>query len=164
MIRAGIAVRRNRERVAGEGPLAIRCTRFSARRRGPAGLTRGRGRKAAGRNRKWEGHMKAMTAAALGLVLALAPAAVRAATMTIPMDLITDRGVGAPVGNGRAEDTGAGLKLTPERAGLPPGPHGFHLHEKPACGPGESDGMQAGLAAGGHWDPAHTRKHLGPGG
>ena len=64
--------------------------------------------------------MKAMTAA-LGLVLALAPATVRAATMTIPMNLITDRGVGAPIGNVRAEDTGAGLKLTPELAGLPPG-------------------------------------------
>jgi superoxide dismutase, Cu-Zn family len=109
--------------------------------------------------------MKAMTAAALGLVLALAPAAVRAATMTIPMNLITDRGVGAPIGNVRAEDTSAGLKLTPELAGLPPGPHGFHLHEKAACGPGENDNrMQAGLAAGGHWDPALTGKHLGPGG
>jgi Cu-Zn family superoxide dismutase len=109
--------------------------------------------------------MKAMTAAALGLVLTLAPAAAQPTTMTIPMNLITDRGIGAPIGNVRAEDTGAGLKLTPELAGLPPGPHGLHLHEKPACGPGERDGrMQAGLAARDHWDPAHTGKHLGPGG
>ena len=107
--------------------------------------------------------MKAMTAAALGLVLALALAAVRAATMTIPMNLITDHGVGAPIGNVRAEETGAGLKLTPELAGLPPGPHGFHLHEKQAH-PRNDSRMQAGLAAGGHWDPALTGKHLGPGG
>ena len=108
--------------------------------------------------------MKAMTTA-LGVVLAFAPAAAWAETITIPMNLITDRGIGAPIGNVRAEDTGAGLKLTPALAGLPPGPRGLHLHEKPACGPGERDGrMQAGLAAGGHWDPAHTGKHLGPGG
>jgi superoxide dismutase, Cu-Zn family len=112
-----------------------------------------------------EAYMKTMTAAALGLALALAPAAAQQPTVTIPMNLITDGGIGAPIGNVRAEDTGGGLKLTPELAGLPPGPHGLHLHEKPACGPGERDGrMQAGLAAGDHWDPAHTGKHLGPGG
>jgi Cu-Zn family superoxide dismutase len=108
--------------------------------------------------------MKAMTTA-LGLVLGLTPGATRAATVTIPMNLITNQGVGAPIGNVQAEDTGMGLKLTPELAGLPPGPHGFHLHEKASCQPAEKDGkMQAGLAAGGHWDPEHTGKHLGPGG
>src|SRR5512144_585148 len=110
--------------------------------------------------------MKAMAmAATLGLVLMLAPAATRAATATIPMRLITDQGIGAPIGFIRAEDTGAGLKLTPELAGLPPGPHGFHIHEKPSCDPAEKDGrQQAGLAAGGHWDPHGSGKHLGPGG
>jgi Cu-Zn family superoxide dismutase len=108
--------------------------------------------------------MKAMTTA-LGLVLGLTPGATWAATVTIPMNLITNQGVGAPIGNVQAEDTGMGLKLTPELAGLPPGPHGFHLHEKASCQPAEKDGkMQAGLAAGGHWDPEHTGKHLGPGG
>jgi superoxide dismutase, Cu-Zn family len=107
--------------------------------------------------------MQAMTTT-LGLVLALVPAAASAATMTIPMNLITDQGVGAPIGNVRAEDTGGGLKLTPELAGLLPGPHGIHVHEQPSCGPGEKDGKKAGLAAGDHWDPDHTGKHLGPGG
>ena len=81
------------------------------------------------------------------------------------MNLITDRGIGAPIGNVRAEDTGAGLKLTPELAGLPPGPRGIASAREAVCAPGENDGrMQAGLAAGGHWDPALTGKHLGPGG
>jgi Cu-Zn family superoxide dismutase len=102
---------------------------------------------------------------ALGLVLALAPAAAFADTVTIPMRLITDQGIGSPIGFVRAEDETGGVKLTPELAGLPPGPHGFHLHDKPSCQPAEKDGRtQAGLAAGGHWDPQGTGKHLGPGG
>jgi Cu-Zn family superoxide dismutase len=99
------------------------------------------------------------------LTLTLAPGIVLAATETIPMRLITDQGIGAPIGSIRAEDTGGGLKLTPELAGLPPGPHGFHIHEKPSCDPAKKNGeQQAGLAAGGHWDPKATGKHLGPGG
>ena len=32
-----------------------------------------------------------------------------------------------------------------------------------ACGPGMNQGKPAaGFAAGGHYDPAHTKKHLGP--
>ena len=46
--------------------------------------------------------------------------------------------------------------------GLPPGEHGFHIHEKGDCGPGMNQGkLAAGFAAGGHYDPAHTKKHLG---
>ena len=110
--------------------------------------------------------MKARTRVpGLALTLALSPGAALAAAETIPMQLITDQGVGAPIGFIRAEDTGAGLKLTPELAGLPPGPHGFHIHEKLSCDPAEKDGrQQAGLAAGGHWDPQGSGKHLGPSG
>jgi len=47
--------------------------------------------------------------------------------------------------------------------GLEPGEHGVHIHENPNVGPGEKDGkMQAGIAAGGHYDPEGTGKHLGP--
>jgi superoxide dismutase, Cu-Zn family len=109
--------------------------------------------------------MKPRTTLGLALTLALTPGVAFAATETIPMRLITAQGIGAPIGFIRAEDTGAGLKLTPELAGLPPGPHGMHLHDKPSCDPGEKDGKQeAGLAAGNHWDPEGTGKHLGPGG
>ena len=76
---------------------------------------------------------------ALGLVLMLTlPAGIALAqTETISMRLITNDGIGAPIGFIRAEDTGGGLKLTPELAGLPPGAHGFHVHEKPSCDPAE---------------------------
>lgn len=105
------------------------------------------------------------TAVGLGLVLTLAPAAAFAGAVTIPMRMITDQGVGSPIGFVRAENESGGLKLTPELAGLPPGPHGFHVHDKPSCQPAEANGaMQAGVAAGGHWDPEGTGKHLGPGG
>lgn len=48
-----------------------------------------------------------------------------------------------------------GVLIHPKLKGLPPGIHGFHLHEKPSCG-------KHGMAAGGHYDPNHTNKHLGP--
>lgn len=105
------------------------------------------------------------TTLGLALGLFLPASVVLAATETIPMRLITGQGIGAPIGFVGAEDTGDGLKLTPELAGLPPGPHGFHIHEKASCDPAEKDGKPvAGLAAGGHWDPKGTGKHLGPGG
>lgn len=54
-----------------------------------------------------------------------------------------------------ATDTAYGLLLTPDLNTLPPGIHGMHIHENPSCANG-------GLAAGGHLDPQHTSKHLGP--
>ena len=49
----------------------------------------------------------------------------------------------------------------PKLSGLPPGQHGFHVHEKDDCGPGMNQVKPAaGFAAGGHYDPAHTKKHL----
>lgn len=56
------------------------------------------------------------------------------------------------------------MQITPDLAGLPPGDHGFHLNVNPNCGPGNGpDGQPAaGMAAGGHYGPADTAKHLGP--
>jgi superoxide dismutase, Cu-Zn family len=48
-----------------------------------------------------------------------------------------------------------GLLIIPALRDLPPGIHGFHLHDHPSC-------EQEGKAAGGHFDPHHTEKHLGP--
>jgi len=60
-------------------------------------------------------------------------------------------------------DSAQGLVITPKLSGLPPGEHGFHIHDKGDCGPGmNQDKPAAGFAAGGHYDPAHTKKHLGP--
>jgi len=73
-------------------------------------------------------------------------------------------GLGREIGTLEVSDTEAGLRVTPHLAGLPPRDHGFHVHVNPNCGPGnESSGQPAaGSAAGGHYDPAKTGKHLGP--
>jgi superoxide dismutase, Cu-Zn family len=43
------------------------------------------------------------------------------------------------------------LFITPALKGLPQGLYAFHVHENPACGPGQKDGETVpGLAAGGH--------------
>ena len=61
------------------------------------------------------------------------------------------------------EQTSYGLVLTPALTGLPPGLHGFHVHENPSCAAKEKDGKQvAALAAGGHYDPAGSKKHGTP--
>lgn len=101
-----------------------------------------------------------MVLSALALFLA---ATAQAEERTVPIRAIDAGGVGPEIGTVRAEDGPAGLSLTVLLSGLSPGPHGFHLHENPDCGPAEKDGqMTAGLAAGGHYDPHKTGKHLGP--
>jgi Cu-Zn family superoxide dismutase len=81
----------------------------------------------------------------------------------VTIKLITPDGVGDSIGTVTLTDSEGGLVLTPDLTGLPPGDHGFHVHDKGECGPGEKDGTtQAGMAAGGHFDPNGTGRHLGP--
>jgi Cu-Zn family superoxide dismutase len=76
---------------------------------------------------------------------------------------VTAQGIGASLGTVTFVDTEAGLEIRLKLAGLPPGEHGFHIHENPDCAPKEKDGaMVAALAAGPHFDPAHSGKHAGP--
>jgi len=83
--------------------------------------------------------------------------------VSVTVHKITDAGMGDMIGTIKAEDTPYGLLLTPSLKGLTPGLHGFHVHENADCGAAEKDGkMVAGLAAGGHFDPGKTGKHLGP--
>ncbi len=98
------------------------------------------------------------------IVLTLLASAVAGAdSVSVDMHLITNNGIGESVGTLRAEDSPYGLLLSPKLAGLPAGLHGFHVHEKPDCSVTEKDGKRvAGLAAGGHYDPAGTGKHEGP--
>ena len=106
--------------------------------------------------------MKKFAIVAAGLfVCAAAQAAEK--SVTVPMTLVTADGIGASVGKVTVTESAQGLVFTPALNGLPPGTHGFHLHEKPSCAPGEKDGKKgAALAAGGHYDPEHTGKHEGP--
>lgn len=103
-------------------------------------------------------------AAALATIAGAASAGDAAAvSVSIPMHLVDAQGGKQPVGTIAASDTAYGLLLTPDLAGLPPGVHGFHVHEKPSCDPGDKDGQKvAALAAGGHYDPAATGRHEGP--
>lgn len=77
------------------------------------------------------------------------------ADITIPMNLTANQGVGETIGTINAKQTAKGLLLTPHLHGLPPGLHGFHIHQNPSC-------LEKGMAAGDHFDPQHTQQHLGP--
>lgn len=86
-----------------------------------------------------------------------------AATAEASVNSISAAGVGARLGTVTFTETAGGLLITPQLSGLPPGRHGLHIHEKGDCGPGINQGKPAaGFAAGGHYDPANTKKHLGP--
>lgn len=105
--------------------------------------------------------MRAPFIAAIVLTLAAGPAL--AAKATITMHAIDASGIGAAIGTIEARDTRQGLELTPKLAGLPVGPHGIHVHQNGNCGTAEQDGKTVpGLAAGGHFDPHASGKHLGP--
>jgi superoxide dismutase, Cu-Zn family len=89
-----------------------------------------------------------------------------AASEAVTMNAIDANGIGKKLGTLRLSDTKAGLRIAPKLTDLPPGDHGFHVHVNPDCGPGNGPNGQpaAGMAAGGHYDPANTGKHLGPNG
>jgi Cu-Zn family superoxide dismutase len=86
-----------------------------------------------------------------------------AAEIVVQMNLIDAQGVGKAIGTVTIAEGPDGIVLTPALTDLPPGVHGFHLHQNPDCAAGEKDGQKVpGLAAGGHFDPAATGKHEGP--
>jgi Cu-Zn family superoxide dismutase len=109
--------------------------------------------------------MRLFLDAILGMFVASFPLAgtpAAAATATATINSITATGVGAPLGTVSFTDSATGLVITPKLSGLPPGEHGLHIHEKGDCGLGINQGkLAAGFAARGHYDPAHTKKHLG---
>mgnify|MGYP001591295083 CR=1 FL=1 len=101
-----------------------------------------------------------LTVLALNIILAGA-----AQALDVEIHQVTAEGVGAALGTIQLSDTPEGLKLSPTLKNLPGQVHGFHIHEKPSCAPGEKDGKPgAALSAGGHYDPDHTGKHEGPAG
>lgn len=90
----------------------------------------------------------------------LAVCGVAQADVTISMNAVDDKGVGQSVGQVVVSETAYGLVFSPTLSGLPPGLHGFHVHENPACGTKEMNGkMVPALAAGGHYDPAASKRH-----
>jgi Cu-Zn family superoxide dismutase len=111
---------------------------------------------------------RAAAATVIGVTVALAVAPASAAEdVVVDMQLISPQGIGKSIGKIKLSDTANGfLALKFAMASeIPPGGHGFHVHENPSCEPGEKNGVAvAGLAAGGHYDPAQTGKHMGPSG
>jgi Cu-Zn family superoxide dismutase len=93
--------------------------------------------------------------------LCLAAGAAGAATVHADMALTKD---GASVGTIDVADSPSGAVFTVNLKGLPPGPHGFHVHQNGSCAaaPGKDGAMTPAGAAGGHLDPAMTGKHEGP--
>ncbi len=95
------------------------------------------------------------------LFVAVSPAL--AAELTVSLHVAQASGAGAAVGSVRIVETGFGLAFYPSLHGLPPGLHGFHVHEKPSCAAAEQNGaMVPALGAGGHLDPAGSKKHGEP--
>jgi Cu-Zn family superoxide dismutase len=93
------------------------------------------------------------------LALLFAAQAARA-DVVVPMNLVDENGVGQAVGAVSISESPHGIVFTPSLSGLAPGLHGFHVHENGSYAPGEKDGKKvAALAAGGHYDPAGTKRH-----
>ncbi len=93
----------------------------------------------------------------------LSATAASAAELTVPLHLAEKQGPGAALGQVRIVETPHGLAFYPALTGLPPGLHGFHIHEKPSCAPAEKDGAPVpALSAGGHLDPQGAKKHGEP--
>ena len=91
---------------------------------------------------------------------ALAACAAAHADLVVPMNAVDANGVAAAVGQVVVSETPYGLVFTPALTGLPAGLHGFHVHENPSCAPKEQEGKPVpALSAGGHYDPAGTKRH-----
>lgn len=104
-----------------------------------------------------------MRHAMIALAVLAAASAAFGDEITVKLSLAEKQGSGAAVGTVRIAETPYGLAFYPALKGLPPGLHGFHVHEKPSCAPAEKDGvMTPAQAAGDHLDPKGSRKHGEP--
>jgi Cu-Zn family superoxide dismutase len=102
-----------------------------------------------------------ITSAAAVLALAVPAAAQQASA---EMHAVSADGIGEAVGTIQLADSAEGLVIQTDLSGLPPGPHGLHLHSEGSCEPAQNDQgqMAAAMAAKGHYDPDSTKKHAGP--
>ncbi len=107
--------------------------------------------------------MKILLISSLAFLLSACQPQAQTQSIQVPMYFVTDTGQGETAGTVTITQTPYGLLFTPDLQHLPPGLHGFHVHEHPSCAPLEKDHvMTAALAAGGHFDPKHTGQHEGP--
>jgi Cu-Zn family superoxide dismutase len=104
--------------------------------------------------------MKRTVMLATGLLLCLSA---MAAERSVSLNVATGAGDGAAVGSVRIVESPYGLVFYPTLNGLPPGLHGFHVHDKGSCAPTQKDGTATPAgAAGGHLDPQGSNRHGEP--
>jgi Cu-Zn family superoxide dismutase len=103
------------------------------------------------------------TAVCLALLATVIALPALAADLTVTMYKATQDGTGAAIGTVTISDSDAGATFKLALHGLPPGPHGFLVHQNADCGPTFINGVRipAG-AAGAPLDPDNTGKHEGP--
>ena len=107
--------------------------------------------------------MRTLTFSLLLTLLSLNGVAQADTSTKIPMHLINEHGPSSRIGEMTVSESPYGLIFTPNLTDLPTGLHGFHVHQNPSCDARTVEGKQvAGMAAGGHWDPARTNRHAGP--
>ncbi len=95
--------------------------------------------------------------------LACAAGIAGAAEIRAEMRQATPSGPGEVLGTVTIADGAAGAVVKTALKGLPPGPHGFHIHENGSCQPTIANGQPVPAGgAGSHFDPQHTGKHEGP--
>jgi Cu-Zn family superoxide dismutase len=73
---------------------------------------------------------------------ALSVSAAAQADTGVLMNLVDENGVGKEIGQVTISETVYGLVFNPAVTGLPPGLHGFHVHENASCEPKEKDGKK----------------------
>lgn len=109
----------------------------------------------------------AACARSIGLVIATTAciASAHAQTLVVPMHRVDASGIGESIGTITITVAAGRVMFTPALEGLPPGLHGFHVHEKPSCDPApdpEKGTVMPAQAAGGHLDPRKSGRHEGP--
>lgn len=88
--------------------------------------------------------MKALVMTALLVTAGLAQA-----DQKVELQLAGPDGPGKSIGTVTLEQTPYGALLTPDLADLPPGVHGFHLHQRPSCDAAEENGKSVPAGAAG---------------
>ena len=113
----------------------------------------------------WRIGMTARTGMMTLACLACAAGVSGAAELRAEIRQATPTGPGEVLGAVTISDSAGGAAVKAALKGLPPGAHGFHIHENGSCQPTAANGqpVPAG-AAGGHFVPQKTGKHEGPDG
>ena len=107
--------------------------------------------------------MSLRIASALAALLVASTGLAVAQQMTVDINRISSSGAGEKIGSVVVADGKNGVSFKVSVKGLPAAQRGFHVHEKGDCGPGMKDGkMEAGIAAGDHYDPDGHKSHKGP--